>query len=135
GGPRAAGPSPGQPGSGSPGSLPPSLGRGGAPAVIPIAGLQQVRPELLAASEQVMTVQQVNALIADAVRRRATDIHFEAREEGLQVRCRVDGLLHPLAAVPRPQAEVVMTRALVMNGLNPGQSSGSTTGRCEGRVD
>src|SRR5262249_56934003 len=49
--------------------------------------------EPLAASEQAPVVRLVNALLVEAVRRRASDVHIEPYERTLRVRFRIDGVL------------------------------------------
>jgi general secretion pathway protein E len=60
----------------------------------------------------------VNAMIADAVARRASDIHVEATEAGLRVRLRVDGVLcHADPPAPRLRAAII-SRIKIMARLN-----------------
>src|SRR5262249_46112733 len=47
--------------------------------------------KLLAAGESFSTIQVVNTLIADAVRRHASDLHIRPEDGGIRVRYRVDG--------------------------------------------
>lgn len=46
-------------------------------------------------------IQLVNAVIADAVRRRASDIHIEHDDQSSVVRYRIDGLLRKMMVLPR----------------------------------
>ena len=56
----------------------------------------------------------LNRLLADAVRRRASDVHFEPLEEGLRVRFRIDGTLYEVPAPPRDLADAIVSRIKVM---------------------
>jgi type IV pilus assembly protein PilB len=96
---------------------------------------KKIRPEILAASEHPPLVQKVNSLIADAVRRGVSDLQFEPADDGLRVRCRIDGYLHPLTTVPRQLMEPVVVRLRLMCGINPNLTSDSATGGCDVRVD
>jgi general secretion pathway protein E len=63
-------------------------------------------------------VQLVHAIIARAVEAKASDIHIEASENGLQVRTRIDGLLEiPEVLAPHLSAAVV-SRIKIMARLN-----------------
>jgi general secretion pathway protein E len=60
----------------------------------------------------------VQRVINDAVRLKASDIHFEASEDELQVRFRTDGLLREVEAHPRDLAASIVSRIKVMAGIN-----------------
>jgi general secretion pathway protein E len=60
----------------------------------------------------------VNALIADAVEARASDIHVEPTENELRVRFRVDGVLQQVISPPAQLAPAVLSRIKVMAKLN-----------------
>jgi type II secretory ATPase GspE/PulE/Tfp pilus assembly ATPase PilB-like protein len=67
--------------------------------------------------EQDPTGQKLRTLISDAVRKRATEVYFEPDEEGLRVRCRIDGHIHSLTAFPRYRMEGVLSRLKIMSGV------------------
>ncbi|MBK6456940.1 MAG: type II/IV secretion system protein [Gemmatimonadetes bacterium] len=52
----------------------------------------------------------VNTTIRDAVRARASDVHFEATPSGLSVRIRVDGVLHALSPPDRQMQPAIVSR-------------------------
>jgi general secretion pathway protein E len=60
----------------------------------------------------------VHQLIARAVEARASDIHLEPREEALDVRLRIDGLLHTAERLPLALTSAVTSRIKVMAQLN-----------------
>lgn len=60
----------------------------------------------------------VQRLLDDAVAARASDVHLETTEGGLQVRLRTDGLLRLHGSYPKPLAAPVVSRLKVMAGLN-----------------
>ena len=60
----------------------------------------------------------VNLVLAQAVRDRASDVHFEPFENEFRIRCRVDGALHDLPPPPRLIALPVISRLKVLAGLN-----------------
>jgi general secretion pathway protein E len=60
----------------------------------------------------------VNAMIAQAIEKRASDIHIEPFEKEFRVRYRVDGVLYPQEAPPRELKAAVISRVKLMAKLN-----------------
>jgi len=60
----------------------------------------------------------VNAIIAQAVEKRASDIHFEPFEKEFRVRYRIDGVLYAQEAPPREMKAAVISRVKLMAKLN-----------------
>src|SRR5579872_2082356 len=60
----------------------------------------------------------VNAIIAQAVEKRASDIHFEPFEKDFRVRYRIDGVLYAQEAPPREMKAAVISRVKLMAKLN-----------------
>ena len=60
----------------------------------------------------------VNALIAQAIEKRASDIHIEPFEKEFHVRYRVDGVLFNQEAPPRELKEAIVSRLKLMAKLN-----------------
>ncbi|WP_306168723.1 type IV-A pilus assembly ATPase PilB [Halomonas sp. MMSF_3323] len=56
----------------------------------------------------------VNTILRDAVRKRASDIHFEPFEESFRVRFRIDGLLHEVVQPPLNLRGRIASRLKVM---------------------
>jgi type IV pilus assembly protein PilB len=69
-------------------------------------------------AEQAPVVRFVNALLAEAVRRRASDVHVEPYERSLRIRLRVDGVLCEVAPPPPGLASAITTRVKVMAQLD-----------------
>lgn len=69
--------------------------------------------DLLAGTEAAPVTQALNAILLEAVRRRASDIHFEPGPGGLRVRYRIDGGLYERQP-PLQNAEALVSRAKVM---------------------
>ena len=63
-------------------------------------------------------VRLVNALIFQAAEENASDVHFEAQEEALVVRFRVDGVLREVQRIPKKMAAGVTTRLKVLAKLD-----------------
>jgi len=60
----------------------------------------------------------VNALIAQAVEKRASDIHLEPFEKDFRVRYRIDGVLYNQESPPRELKAAVISRVKLMAKLN-----------------
>ncbi len=60
----------------------------------------------------------VNSVILQAAEDGASDVHFEAQEDGLVVRFRIDGVLHEVQRIPRRLAAGVTTRLKVLAKLD-----------------
>jgi type IV pilus assembly protein PilB len=60
----------------------------------------------------------VNKILVDAIRRGASDIHFEPFESQYRVRFRMDGMLRAMASPPQKLANRISARLKVMAGLD-----------------
>ena len=73
----------------------------------------------------------VNVLIVEAVKARASDIHFDATEDGGgRVRFRVDGVLRDQQPLPETAYEGVIERVKVMADLDTSEHRLTQVGRC-----
>jgi len=59
----------------------------------------------------------VERLLRAAIEARASDVHIQPTAEALQVRWRLDGVLHPVGTFPRGRLSDVVTRLKVLAGL------------------
>jgi type II secretory ATPase GspE/PulE/Tfp pilus assembly ATPase PilB-like protein len=59
----------------------------------------------------------VDAALAEAARRRASDLHVEPVAEGYELRLRIDGLLETLRAIPPEAGRGVVARLMVLAKL------------------
>ncbi|HZO63177.1 MAG TPA: ATPase, T2SS/T4P/T4SS family, partial [Gaiellaceae bacterium] len=60
----------------------------------------------------------VNSIMLQAAEDGASDVHFEAQEDGLVVRYRIDGVLHEVQRIPKRLAAGVTTRLKVLAKLD-----------------
>jgi len=63
-------------------------------------------------------VKLINGLLTDAVKRGASDVHFEPFEHELRVRYRVDGVLHEVMRPPIKMRAALTSRVKIMAQLN-----------------
>lgn len=68
--------------------------------------------------EKTSIVEVVNEIIVDAIRKKASDIHFDPIEECLMVRIRIDGELQDYAKIPNILKKNVITRIKIISGMN-----------------
>lgn len=82
------------------------------------------------------TVKLVHATIYDAWRIGASDIHYETTTTGLQVKCRLDGVLNPLQYIKGlEQAEQMVSRIKVMAELDIAERRVPQDGRFKLQLD
>ncbi|MCX6601265.1 MAG: ATPase, T2SS/T4P/T4SS family [bacterium] len=68
--------------------------------------------------EDAPVVKLVNLIIADAIKERATDIHFEIFDEGMVVRFRIDGVLQEMMRPPKASHPGIVSRVKIISKLN-----------------
>ncbi len=74
--------------------------------------------DLLDAQDDAPVIKLINAIIAEAVRLRASDIHIEPYENALSVRLRIDGVLREVLSLPSRMTPVLTSRVKVMARLD-----------------
>ncbi|NOY24775.1 MAG: Flp pilus assembly complex ATPase component [Oligoflexia bacterium] len=60
----------------------------------------------------------INYLLAEAMRRAASDIHIEPYKDFLRVRMRIDGILHPIITPPPSLHKALISRVKIMAGMD-----------------
>jgi general secretion pathway protein E/type IV pilus assembly protein PilB len=74
-------------------------------------------------------VRLVDALLTDAVKREASDIHFEPEASFLRIRYRVDGILRQIRALHKSYWAAMAVRIKVMSGMNIAETRAPQDGR------
>jgi len=74
-------------------------------------------------------VRLVNALLADAVQRDASDIHFEPEEAFLRIRYRIDGVLRQIRSLHKSYWPAMVVRLKVISNMNIAESRAPQDGR------
>lgn len=74
--------------------------------------------QLLVHANDAPVIRYVNLLLMEAVRDRASDIHFEPGESSCSVRMRVDGALHPVTPPPKSLYPAVVTRIKILSEMD-----------------
>ena len=74
-------------------------------------------------------VRLVNALLSDAVKRNASDIHFEPEHEFLRIRYRIDGVMRQIRSLHRNYWSAIAVRLKVMSEMNIAETRAPQDGR------
>jgi type IV pilus assembly protein PilB len=74
--------------------------------------------ELQESADDPPTVRLVNVVLVDAIRRGASDIHWESYEKVFRVRFRIDGVLHEILQPPKRLESGVLSRLKIMSNLD-----------------
>ena len=74
-------------------------------------------------------VRLVNALLSDAVKRGASDLHFEPAHEFLRIRYRIDGVLRQIRSLHRDHWPAIAVRLKVMASMNIAERRAPQDGR------
>jgi general secretion pathway protein E len=86
-----------------------------------LARLMQDMPiseDLLDSSTQAPVIRMINALLLQALRERASDLHFEPYEQRSVVRFRIDGVLRDVIEPPRALHAALVSRLKIMASLD-----------------
>ena len=90
--------------------------------------------DLLESTDDAPVIKLINAMLTEAVRRQASDIHVEPFEKRLAVRYRVDGVMQKLVEPPRQIAPMMISRLKVMAKLDIAERRLPQDGRISLRV-
>lgn len=74
-------------------------------------------------------VRLVDAMLSDAVKRGASDIHFEPEEGFLRIRYRIDGVLRQIRSLHKNYWSAITVRLKVMSGMNIAETRAPQDGR------
>ena len=90
--------------------------------------------DLLESADDAPIIRLINALLTEAVKENASDIHIEPFESRLTVRFRVDGVLREVLHPPRQLAPVLISRVKVMARLDIAEKRLPQDGRISVRI-
>jgi type IV pilus assembly protein PilB len=89
---------------------------------------------LQAQMEDAPVVKLLNAILTDAVKRGASDIHFECFEQDIRVRYRIDGALQEVMKPPMKLKAALISRFKIMSALNIAERRVPQDGRIKLKV-
>ncbi|MCF7698983.1 GspE/PulE family protein [Loktanella sp. M215] len=90
--------------------------------------------DLLAQNDDAPVVRLINALLLEAVKEGASDVHIETEERRLLVRFRIDGVLREVISPKRALAPLLVSRIKVMGKLDIAEKRLPQDGRVSLRV-
>jgi type II secretion system protein E len=98
-----------------------------------VPGKQDIKDEAIDPS----VIKFLNQVFTDAIKQRATDIHFEPFEDQLRVRYRIDGILYEIALPPSIKnfQSSIASRIKVMANLDIAEKRRPQDGRVEIKMD
>jgi type IV pilus assembly protein PilB len=82
------------------------------------AGAQVDVFELKESADEAPVVKLVNMVLVDAIRKGASDVHWEPYEKTFRVRFRVDGVLHEMLSPPKRLEPAIISRLKIMSNLD-----------------
>lgn len=74
--------------------------------------------DILELTEEAPIIRLLNAILQQAVKERASDIHIEPYEKELDIRMRVDGMLHRVLTPPKIIQDALISRIKIMSNLD-----------------
>lgn len=104
---------------------------------VDLSQLMQSMPaakDLLESDDDAPVIRLINALLTQAIKQKASDIHFETFEDKLVVRFRLDGVLQEILEPPRVFAPLLISRLKVMAKLDIAERRLPQDGRISIRI-
>ena len=90
--------------------------------------------DLMESEDDAPVIRLINAMLTEATRKNASDIHIEPFEKRLNIRFRVDGVMQELLEPPRAIAPLIISRIKVMAKLDIAEKRLPQDGRISLRV-
>jgi type IV pilus assembly protein PilB len=91
--------------------------------------------DITSESEAAPAVKLVNAMIYQAIREKASDIHIEPFEKEIRVRFRSDGMLKEMLTPPKQMAMAIISRIKIMSGLDIAERRKPQDGKFQVKVE
>ena len=82
------------------------------------AGSINATEDLLSGNNDTPIIKLINGIISQAIKNRASDIHFEPYEDSIVVRYRIDGILKEILKQDSKIASVLISRIKIISGLD-----------------
>src|SRR5438874_6831181 len=74
--------------------------------------------ELKESADEAPVVKLVNMVLVDAIRKGASDLHWEPYEKHFRIRFRMDGVLHEMLSPPKRPEPAIISRRKIMSSLD-----------------
>lgn len=89
----------------------------------------EIEKELSVPASEISIIKLVDSLINHAYESRASDIHIDPAEDKVEIRLRVDGVMHRVFTLPKEIQSEVITRLKVLSGLRTDEHQIAQDGR------
>lgn len=101
-----------------------------------LAGLASIdeSEDLLDVANKAPIIKLVNSMLFQALKLRASDVHFQPYADRLQVRFRIDGILYDMESVPKQAQDAVISRIKVMGKMDIAERRLPQDGRATIRI-
>lgn len=86
-------------------------------------------------SRKAPIVKMVDLILAEAIKKRASDIHLEPCEKALRIRYRIDGRLQEALTIPKRNQNAILARLKIMSKLDITESRLPQDGRFKIKLD
>src|SRR5881296_599002 len=95
----------------------------GDPSGVEVVGEEAAAPqvdvfELKESADEAPVVKLVNMVLADAIRKGSSDLHWEPYEKTFRIRFRIDGVLHEMLSPPKRLEPAIISRLKIMSNLD-----------------
>jgi type IV pilus assembly protein PilB len=90
--------------------------------------------ELVQATEEAPIIKLVNEIFIDAIKKGASDVHFEPYEQTFRVRFRMDGILHEQMNLPLKFKNPVLSRVKILSNMDIAEKRLPQDGRIKMKV-
>jgi type IV pilus assembly protein PilB len=90
--------------------------------------------ELVQATEEAPIIKLVNEIFVDAIKKGASDVHFEPYEQTFRVRFRMDGILHEQMSLPLKFKAPVTSRVKILSNMDIAEKRLPQDGRIKMKV-
>jgi len=92
-------------------------------------------PEISYTGDEAPVIRMLNVVLHEAVKSRASDIHFEPFADRLKIRYRIDGALREVFTPPRDMYNAVLTRIKIISTLDITEKRLPQDGRFRAKLD
>ncbi|RMH01919.1 MAG: type II secretion system protein GspE [Planctomycetota bacterium] len=99
-----------------------------------LAAAVEESEDLLDVANKAPIIKLVNSVLFQALKLRASDVHFQPYVDRLQVRFRIDGILYDMESVPKTAQEAVLSRIKVMGKMDIAERRLPQDGRATIRI-
>jgi len=90
--------------------------------------------DLLATANKAPVIRLVNMILFNALKMRASDVHFQPFPDRLQVRYRIDGVLYDMEAPPKKVQDAILSRIKVMGEMDIAERRMPQDGRASVKI-